>query len=1025
MATKTSQIIIDIDTKSLTELNDEIKVLQASMKDLKTNTADWVTQNEQIGVLKQRFNEATAEAKKLQNVVKDVNSAEQLRSVAKLGRGLVGAFAAASTGAELFGLANKKEFAEVAAKAQNLLTLMIGLREISEAFSARNIAGLAAIGNGFKNLVTTVKGFSVATKEALIETGIGIFVVALGLVIANWDKIKIALSGVAGEQKKTLEGNQNLVKSYEDLNKVFDDRNKLIEEYNKYAINKTIELNAGESYNTYKSLLTQQDLLAKNIEAQKASLTDVNGLIDQQTKAHIKLLDAQKLESSYAENSKEYGAQQVKLALQKYDIAQLAVKTAQTTLANDLLELSILKDITGKRAKAIDDQKDENEARRLATEREKNEIIVLNSQKDTENEIFKKKGAILLLEYDRLWHLQNAGVIMTKDELDRLATIQYEVAALKNENNLRIHNAALVKQQYEDNLKNLKTETELSNLIADLKLKYTLINTDLKIKDELLQNSSKSFELETSQITEQTTLFDKLIKIREAIDNFDKTGVKNFYEMYDAELLRLNLNKEEVDLAKEQLIANIDSKGKEGKLFDQRANAAAVELVLYTKLQETNREKLETDKKILENNLLITQSKIDEAEANQKILEKSKSINDTELLTLQTRLKETENDPYLSIAEKRQKTLDIESKINAAQLKGKEIDTSIAENNDSIVTSKGEILKTNESIAKTNQDIDKTTNDINDKTTDTTAQLKEQARVYAQLQDFVGKYSKEIDVSRQILEKSMELMATLQDNVAQKMDERIAAAQAKMDKITKAETDRTTKLSELNDELKDANGERYDQILAEIDLQKKQQDDNRTAFNKQAQDEASAQNKKNAAEKKAAQWRKAEAITDAIIQGALAVIKALPNVFLSIATGVLAATEIATIAAAKIPDEPKAEVATAGFKSGGFTGYGNENEPAGIAHRQEYIVPARVVQSPSAKTHIAALESQRLRGYASGGYVAPNNSGAFGDSMDYDRLVSALSTAIASLPASQVSLVAISNGIRDVSLTKQNAGMHR
>ncbi|MBO9100002.1 MULTISPECIES: tape measure protein [unclassified Rhizobium] len=53
-----------------------------------------------------------------------------------------------------------------------------------------------------------------------------------------------------------------------------------------------------------------------------------------------------------------------------------------------------------------------------------------------------------------------------------------------------------------------------------------------------------------------------------------------------------------------------------------------------------------------------------------------------------------------------------------------------------------------------------------------------------------------------------------------------------------------------------------------------------------------------------------------------------------------------------------------GFASGGYTGAGGKNTPAGIVHKGEYVVPKSVVD----KMGVSGLE-RRLRGYASGGLV--------------------------------------------------------
>lgn len=59
------------------------------------------------------------------------------------------------------------------------------------------------------------------------------------------------------------------------------------------------------------------------------------------------------------------------------------------------------------------------------------------------------------------------------------------------------------------------------------------------------------------------------------------------------------------------------------------------------------------------------------------------------------------------------------------------------------------------------------------------------------------------------------------------------------------------------------------------------------------------------------------------------------------------------------------------FKKGGYTGEGADDEPAGIVHKNEYVVPAHITQNPKYKGLIGTLEGARLRGYQTGGPVSP------------------------------------------------------
>ena len=58
-----------------------------------------------------------------------------------------------------------------------------------------------SLGRGIKQATASLSLF----QKVLISTGIGALVVAVGTLVANFDKIKFALSGVNEEQKKSAE----------------------------------------------------------------------------------------------------------------------------------------------------------------------------------------------------------------------------------------------------------------------------------------------------------------------------------------------------------------------------------------------------------------------------------------------------------------------------------------------------------------------------------------------------------------------------------------------------------------------------------------------------------------------------------------------------------------------------------------------------------------------------------------------------------------------------------------------------
>lgn len=67
---------------------------------------------------------------------------------------------------------------------------------------SQGLQGLGEARDSFRQLGAVASNALKGIKTGLAATGIGLFVVALGLVVAYWDDIKAAVSGVSEEQKK-------------------------------------------------------------------------------------------------------------------------------------------------------------------------------------------------------------------------------------------------------------------------------------------------------------------------------------------------------------------------------------------------------------------------------------------------------------------------------------------------------------------------------------------------------------------------------------------------------------------------------------------------------------------------------------------------------------------------------------------------------------------------------------------------------------------------------------------------------
>lgn len=101
------------------------------------------------------------------------------------------------------------------------------------------------------------------------------------------------------------------------------------------------------------------------------------------------------------------------------------------------------------------------------------------------------------------------------------------------------------------------------------------------------------------------------------------------------------------------------------------------------------------------------------------------------------------------------------------------------------------------------------------------------------------------------------------------------------------------------------------------------------------------------------------------------------------------------------------------FAEGGYTGPGKKYDVAGVVHKDEYVAPKRVVNSPAAQPHISALERMRT-GFADGGFTTNR-------AIDTTQQALIMANALRNMPSPVVSVVEITrdqNRIR----TRDKAG---
>lgn len=180
--------VVEIDTQQATtsvkELRQQLKVLKDQLLSTEQGTKE--------------YNDALTKAAEIQHTLKEqmeeVNASAmdfgQIASNAtKTVGGMVAGFQAAKATMNLFGVENETVIKSLE-KMQNLMAITQALPSLDEGFKA------------FKRLSTAISTVTGATSKfgkALISTGLGALVVALGYVVANFEEISKWLDEVTGQ----------------------------------------------------------------------------------------------------------------------------------------------------------------------------------------------------------------------------------------------------------------------------------------------------------------------------------------------------------------------------------------------------------------------------------------------------------------------------------------------------------------------------------------------------------------------------------------------------------------------------------------------------------------------------------------------------------------------------------------------------------------------------------------------------------------------------------------------------------
>jgi hypothetical protein len=191
----------DLKPGTLGALESEIEELEAAFRRTVVGTAEFDEALIKLGNKK-------GELKKIEDAIDALDPKEKAAAFADFANGVVGAFAIATTAAQTFGL-SKEAAEEYQTKLLSLISVMDGVEQVSKALNSETLSVVKSTYAGAKAWLgfgEAASASSKITRAALISTGIGAIVVLVGLLVANFDKVKEVGSSIYAKFKPQFDG---------------------------------------------------------------------------------------------------------------------------------------------------------------------------------------------------------------------------------------------------------------------------------------------------------------------------------------------------------------------------------------------------------------------------------------------------------------------------------------------------------------------------------------------------------------------------------------------------------------------------------------------------------------------------------------------------------------------------------------------------------------------------------------------------------------------------------------------------
>ena len=536
---KTYVVKLEIDgvSESITSINQ----LEGAVSELESQLKSADLGSEEFKKLSKELGNAKKELNVFQRDIDALDPAAKAEQFVKFGEGIAGGFAIATGAAALLGV-ESETLEKTMVQAQGAIAIAVGFRSLAESKLLETIAQ-SAIAEKARAAATAISTFvtGAATtglklfRLALVSTGVGLIVVALGFLAANFDKVKSAVFKLAEYIVNFVIGYFNLyIKA---INLVIEGLNKIpgvsigtissLESVSfaaEEAANSLDRLNKNMAFSEkiQKSLEKQNKETVKNLERELSLLEAKGASTDAITTKKRELIKAQVEESKQFER----GAEMAKSLLNSIRI-ELAAEIAEGR-AEGKTEDQVLSDLGYSTSTEIQDAIDATKQSRLDAE---NKLNVFNAQiatnrreKNAENSAKQKEiddaaAAQKLVDDEKAL---DTDLTRQEAEWQQIQDLTNELALMALESDYERAQEQLIQQEIADlnAINGAENFFEQKLLIEE---KYKKLSNDL-LKDKL--KKEKEIEDEAKAYKEK--------ELKEGIDNLQNilsVGGKNMQKV--------------------------------------------------------------------------------------------------------------------------------------------------------------------------------------------------------------------------------------------------------------------------------------------------------------------------------------------------------------------------------------------------------------------------------------------------------------------------------------------------------------